>query len=95
MEVKRKNFPEIMKDNDEVFLAYLCGVVEATDELASMEILKTSHSYHFRIAPSTPRYLEPLLYTILDFVNLYGIHLELSKSIKASSTITFDIETQE
>jgi len=91
-EVVRKNFPSIMLDNDEVFLNQLCGIIDSVDELCCMEITKTSHNYHFRIAPSIPLYLEPILHEILKFNNMFGIHLKLSKSMKASSTITFDIE---
>ena len=92
MEVSRKNFPEIMLDNDESYINHLIGIIDSVDEFSSMEITKTAHSFHFRIAPSLPLYIEPILYEILRFNNLFGIHLELSKSMKASSTITFDIE---
>lgn len=92
MEVIRKDFPIIMLDNDETFLNHLIGRVEAIDELCSMEITRKVFSYHFRISPSVYKYTEPILYTILEFCNKFGIHLNLSKSIKTSSTITFDIE---
>ena len=93
-EVNRRNFPEIMLDNDEVYIDHLIGVVDSVDEWCSMEITKTEHSYNFRIAPSTTRYMEPILYEILAFNNMFGIHLDLSKSMKRNSTIAFNIETQ-
>jgi hypothetical protein len=92
MKVSRRNFPEIMLDNDETFFAQLIGVVDSVDELASIEIVKTEHSFHVRIAPSIAKYIEPILYEVLKFNNMFGIHLDLSKSMKASSTVTFDIE---
>ena len=92
MEVSRRNFPEILLDNDEVFIDKLLGIIESVDELSSVEIFKNSFSYHFRIAPSTYSYLEPTLQEVLMFVNLFGLKLDLSKSMKASSTIAFDIE---
>jgi hypothetical protein len=91
MEIVRKDFPEIMLDNDQVYLDHLIGVVDSIDELCSMEIIKKEKCFHFRIAPSVPKYIEPILYEILTFNNMFGIHLDLSKSMKASSTVTFDI----
>jgi len=91
MEVHRRNFPEILRDNDDVFLSKLIGIVESVDELSSMEITNTGHSYSFRIAPSIPRYLELILYEVLKFCNMFGIRLELGKSMKVSSTVNFEI----
>ena len=91
MEVSRRGFPEIITDNDEVFLQHLCGVIEATDELSCMEISRTPHSYHFRIAPSIPMYVEPLIHAIVRLNNMFNIRLDMSKSMKASGTVTFDI----
>lgn len=92
MEVLRRNFPEINTDNDEVFLGYLCGIIESVDELSSVEISKTPYSYHFRIAPSIPKYINMLIYEITKFINLYKIKLDFSKSIKTTSVITFNIK---
>ena len=91
MEVSRRNFPEILRDNDETFLSQLSAVVESVDELSSMEITNTGHSYTFRIAPSIPKYIEPILYEVLKFNNMFGIRLELAKSMKVSSTVNFEI----
>lgn len=92
MEISKKNFPHVMRDNDLVYLAHLEGIIDAIDELSCMEITKTSHSYHFRLAPSIPKYTQSLLHEILKFNNQFGIKLDLSKSIRTSSTITFNIE---
>jgi len=91
MIVYRKHFPENLPDNEEVFLAHLQGVLEAIDELSHLQITKMSESYHFRIAPSIPMYTEPLLKEVLTFHNVFGIKLNLSKSIKTSGSLDFEI----
>lgn len=91
MEVSRKNFPKIMRDNDEVYFSHLQGIICSVDEYASMEIVKMDDKYHFRLIPSIPKYTQLLLKSILEFNNLYGIRIEMSKSIKIASTITFNI----
>lgn len=91
MLVSTKNFPKIMLDNDIIYLAHLEGVINSVDELSSLEITKATQSYKFRLAPSLPKYIPTLLEEILKFHNMYGIRLELSKSIKTSATINFEI----
>ena len=80
-----------MQDNDEVFLAHLEGVISSVDELCSLEITKTLESYRFRIATSLPKYNNMLIEEILKFCNIFQIRLDMSKSIKTSSVITFEI----
>lgn len=92
MEISKKHFPKIMQDNDEVFLAHLEGVISSVDELCSLEITKNTYSYRFRIAASLPKYNEMLLEEILKFCNLFKIKLDMSKSIKTTSVITFEID---
>lgn len=91
MEIVKKFFPEVMKDNDMIYFARLEGVIDSIDELCTLQITKNSHSYQFRIAPSHPKYTEMLLEEILKFHNVYKIRLNLSKSIKTSGTISFEI----
>jgi DNA-binding phage protein len=91
MQVNRRHFPKLMQDNDETFIASLLGVVESVDELSSVEITKKPLSYHFRIAASLPRYNDMLIEEILKFHNLFGIRIDMSKSIKTTSIITFEI----
>lgn len=91
MEINKKHFPKLMQDNDEVFLAHMEGVISAIDELCSLEITKLSDSYKFRIAASLPKYNNMLIEEILKFCNLFQIRLEMGKSIKTSSVITFEI----
>lgn len=80
-----------MQDNETAYFAHLEGIIDSVDELAIVEITKHPQSYHFRIAASVPRYNEMLLEELLKFHNLLQIRLDLSKSIKSSATIVFDI----
>ena len=91
MQVNRRFFPSKMQDNDETFIASLLGVIESVDELCSIEITKKPNAYHFRIAASVPMYNNMLIEEILKFCNLFHIKLDMSKSIKTSSVITFEI----
>ena len=91
MEINRKHFPKLMQDNDETFLAHLEGVISSVDELCSLEITKSLESYKFRIACSLPKYNNMLIEEILKFCNLFQIRLDMSKSIKTSSVISFEI----
>jgi DNA-binding phage protein len=94
MEINRKHFPKVMQDNDEVFLAHLEGVISSVDELCSLEITRNANSYRFRIAASLPKYNNMLIEEILKFCNLFHIKLDMSKSIKTTSVITFEINLE-
>jgi hypothetical protein len=83
-----------MQDNDEVFLAHLEGVISSVDELCSLEITKNPDSYRFRIAASHPMYNNMLIEEILKFCNMFQIRLDMSKSIKTTSVITFEINLE-
>ena len=80
-----------MQDNEIAYLAHLEGIIDSVDELSTLEITKNPNSYHFRLAPSLPKYTNMLLEELLRFHNLLQIRLDLSKSIKSSATITFEI----
>jgi len=94
MEINRKHFPKVMQDNDEVFLAHLEGVIGSVDELCSLEITKNTNSYRFRIAASLPKYNNMLIEEILKFCNMFHIRVDMSKSIKTTSVITFEINLE-
>ena len=91
MIVNRRYFPEKMLDNDDVFFGHLSGVVESIDEYAMMEITKVPDSFHVRVVPSLPLYNMLLLDEILKLSNLYKLRLDLSKSIKTTGTLSFNI----
>lgn len=80
-----------MLDNEDLYFAHLEGIIDSVDELSTMEITKTPSAYLFRLAASLPKYNNMLLEEILKFHNLFQLRLELSKSIKTSSTIVFSI----
>ena len=92
MEVQRRGFPTIISDNDEVFIQMLIGVVGSVDELSHVDIVKTPFNLHFRVAPSTPVYFNNLLQEILKLNNMFSIRVEMGKSMKTNSTITFNIK---
>jgi len=94
MQINKKFFPQVMQDNELAYFAHLEGIISSVDELSTLEITKTPHSYHFRLAPSLPMYNEMLLEEILKFHNMFKIRLDLSKSIKSSATITFEINLE-
>lgn len=91
MTVSKRFFPEVMPDNEVAYFAHLEGVINSVDELSTLEITKNPHSYHFRLAASLPKYNELLLEEILKLHNIFKIKLNLSKSIKTSATIVFEI----
>ena len=91
MQINKKFFPEVMQDNEIAYFAHLEGIIDSIDELSTLEITKNPNAYHFRLAPSLPKYNEMLLEEILKFHNMFQIRLSLSKSIKSSATIVFDI----
>jgi len=95
MQVNKKFFPKVMQDNDTLYLAHLEGIINSVDELSSLEITKSTNSYKFRLAPSLPKYIPMLLEEILKFHNMFRIKLDLSKSIKSSGTIVFEITLNE
>lgn len=86
-----KNFPSIILDNDEVFFQHLIAIVDSVDELCSLEITKNTNSYKFRIAASLPKYNNMLIEEILKFCNMFHIRVDMSKSIKTTSVISFEI----
>ena len=91
MQIHTKFFPTVMQDNEIAYLAHLEGIIDSVDELSTLEITKNPHTYHFRLAPSLPKYNDMLLEELLKFHNLLQIKLNLSKSIKSSATIVFEI----
>jgi len=92
MKVIKKFFPNMMLDNDLIYLASIQGVLESVDEYAELEITKTPTTYQFRLIPSVPKYTNTLIEELIKFHNLLGIRLDMGKSIKTSAVITFNID---
>jgi hypothetical protein len=94
MTISKRFFPEVLPDNELAYFAHLEGVLSSVDELASLEITRSPKSYHFRLVPSLPKYNSMLLEELLKLHNIFQIKLNLSKSIKASATIAFEIDLE-
>jgi len=94
MTISKRFFPEVLQDNEIAYFAHLEGVINSVDELSTLEITRNPYSYHFRLAPSLPKYNEILLEEILKLHNIFQIKLNLSKSIKSSGTISFEINLE-
>jgi hypothetical protein len=92
MQINKRFFPEVMQDNETMYFAHLQGIIDSVDELSTMEITKKPTAYHFRIATSLPKYNNMLIEELLKFHNMFHIKLNMSKSIKTSATIVFEIE---
>lgn len=92
MELIKKFFPEIMQDNEIAYFQHFKGLVDSVDELAIVEVTKNPKAYIFRISCSTPQYVSLLLEELLKFHNILQIRLVLSKSIKTTGTLQFEIE---
>ena len=91
MKISKKFFPAVVQDNELAYFAHLQGVIDSVDELSTLEVVKNPNSLHFRLAPSLPKYNELLLEEILKLHNMLQIQLNISKSIKSSATIVFEI----
>ena len=91
MTINKRFFPEVLPDNEMAYFAHLEGVINSVDELSTLEITKTPSSYNFRLAPSLPKYSGMLLEELLKLHNVFNLKLNLSKSIKTSANIAFEI----
>lgn len=92
MEVEKKQFPTIMRNNDEIYFSHIIGVLESVDEYACLQITrKTESNYSFRIAPSLPKYINSIIEELVKFNSRMGIRMDMSKSMKTNATIAFDI----
>ena len=94
MEIHKRFFPPVMPENELVYLAHLQGIIEAVDEMSTMEIVKNPKSYHFRLVPSLPKYSSMLIEELLKWHTMLNIRLDMSKSIKTSGSIVFDISIE-
>lgn len=91
MEIQKKFFPNILPDNEASYFAHLEGIISSVDEHCNVQITNVIDKYKFRIATSLPKYNDLLIEELFKFHNLFNIKLDISKSIKSSGTIAFDI----
>lgn len=94
MEIHKRFFPPVMPENELTYLAHLQGIIESVDEMSTMEIVKNPNSYHFRLVPSLPKYSSMLIEELLKWHTMLNIRLDMSKSIKTSGSIVFDISIE-
>lgn len=94
MRVVKVGFPVVMLDNENTYFSYLIGYIESIDSDSTLQATKTMNHVNIRISPSHPRYVESLIQEVKNFHNLFGIHLDFSKSMKASVTINFNINLE-
>jgi hypothetical protein len=78
-------------DNDIKYYDYLGGYIDSIDPISNLLVNKTDTKVSFRLTPSHPRLLLPLLTAIKELHTKFGIQVEFSKSIKSSNSISFTI----
>lgn len=91
MTVYFKDIPKVMLENEKAYFQLLEASIESIDELSTLEIRKNPMDYSFRIAISSPVYLNPLVSSLNTLHNMLGIVLQYSKSIKSSYALSFKI----
>lgn len=91
MIINIKHFNDILSDNELHYFNLLSGVIESVDELSMLQITKLKDSYQFRLSPSIPQYNNLLIEELLKFHNMFKIHIDMSKSIKTSGVLSFQI----
>lgn len=94
MQLEKKFFPKILPDNDEIYFSHLEGIIDSVDELSTMEVIKHPRKYTFRLCPSLPMYTNMLIEELFKFHNQFQMKLNMSKSIKTSAIISFDIDLE-
>lgn len=95
MQIKTKNFPSIMKDNDLRYLAFIEAILNSVDELSNVEAICKPNGVSLRIAASHPKYNRSILKAIKDAHYFLGLRVEFSKSMKATSSIEYLLHSVE
>lgn len=90
MTVERKGIG-ILPENDRGYFSLLEGVIESVDSEAGISITKNPTHYHLRIVPSDTRTLSFIIEAVIALNKQMGIQLSLSKSMKSSATVSFQI----
>lgn len=92
MTIETHHLQEILPDNERQYLNVLEAVISSIDENASLMVNRGLREIYFRISPSEPIYSQLLLEDVLKMHKLMKIKLNLSKSIRLSSNISYNIE---
>jgi hypothetical protein len=91
MKLIYKDVPKVIPENEMAYFSILESVVNSIDELSTLEIRKNVDNYSFRVAITSPSYLSPLVEQLNHLHNLLRIHVNYSKSIKSSSSLSYKI----
>lgn len=91
MYVSSLEIPEMIPDNDFQYFRVLEGVLNSVDENCLIKVLKKPRSYLTKIYPSTKNHTELILKEMLKYHRFLNIDLDVSKSIKKSSVISYEI----
>lgn len=89
--VERQGFNRILEDNEEHYYQLLDATISSIDHLSSTIITKKPSSVSIRISPSHPTLSQDILQEVLNLHNLLRIKLNLSKSIRNSTVISFEL----
>ncbi len=92
MQIVRKDFPSILKENEKAYFLLLEGLVNSVDENSQMEIRFGKEHHSFRISPSIPIHINSLVQEINALHNLLNIQVEYGKSLKNSGILSFFID---
>jgi len=92
MQIIKKDFPHILKENEKAYFSLIEGVINSVDDSSVMEVRHNPHSYHFRVSPSVPWVLDSLVEEVNKLHKLLNIQVEYGKSLKSAGVLTYFIE---
>jgi hypothetical protein len=95
MQIIKKDFPTILKENELSYFSLLEGIINSVDQNSCMEVRHTPHSYIFRVSPSMPFHINSLVEEVNKLHTLLNIHVEYGKSLKNAGIMSFSIELTE
>lgn len=93
MEIETNFSTSHIPDNDAAYFSLLEGMINSVDVNSIMTISRGPSGYYFRIAPSSSKYINLLMDQLVSLNKYMGIMLNFSKSMKSSSSISFNIVT--
>lgn len=79
------------RDNDLLYFNLLEAYLDSIDSHCTLSINKTDTKITFRLTPSHPQLLLPLLTAVKELHTKFNITVDFAKSIKTSNNISFSI----
>jgi hypothetical protein len=89
MLVDKINIPKLMLDNDAAYINHVEFLVSSIDEDARLTIIQRLDSLGFQIVPSTEKLKPFIIKAIRKSHYKLGLKIDFSKSVNATSTISF------